>query len=167
MIENFYLTHAVILLCAVGAVIGLVPESRGQTINRWRLLLPGVLAAIGAFVLILYPDFLQLFRPELWTLGAVAMLVGAARGRFIEKEMDQAWNLVRMTRARDGRWAAICLVVLAILEIAAELATPPDDHTYMPTAEFGTIIAAGYLLGRSVVAWAHAGTLDQSDLYTS
>ena len=167
MIGNFYLTHVVILLCAVGAAIGIVPESRGQTVSRWRLLLPGGLAAIAALVLILYPDILQLFRPELWTLGVVALLVGAARGRFIEKEMDQAWNLVRLTRARDGRWAAICLVVLAILEIVAELATPPEDHTYLPTVEFGTIIAAGYLLGRSFVAWAHAGTLDQSDLYQS
>ena len=47
----------------------------------------------------------------------------------------------------------------------AELATPPDDHTYLPTMEFFTIVPAGYLLGRAVLGWFSARQSSHVDLH--
>lgn len=164
MIGNFYVTHAFLLLGAIGAAVGITPESRGHVIGRAKLLLPGWLAVGGALALIVYPDIVQLLRPELWTILIGAILVGAVRGRFIGKDSDLVCHLVRMTPARDGRWAASLLVLLAILEIAVELFTPPNDHTYLPTMEFGAILPAGYLFGRATMAWIHSAQLQHVDL---
>lgn len=164
MIGNFYFTHALILVGALGAAVAIIPESQGTLIRRWWLLVPGLLAAASAFVVIIYPDISQLWRPQLWDIGLGAIVVGAVRGHFMRKDCDRVWKLVRVTPARDGRWAANALVLLAIAEIAVELATPPDDHTYLPVVELGTILAAGYLLGRAVVAWIRIGALQHVDL---
>jgi hypothetical protein len=159
MIGNFYLMHLPIVLCALGAAVIIVPERRGRRIAQVRLLLPGLLAALGALLLIFYPDISQLFRPQLWLIVLFAVLAGAARGWLLPKDADHAWKLVKVGRAGDGLWAAIFLVVMAAVEVAAELLsllTPVDDHFFLPTMELLTIVPAGYLLGRAVFLWFSA-----------
>lgn len=164
MISNFYVTHPIILLAALVSAFVIIPESNGRNIKRWQLLVPGVSAAGGALVLIVYPDILQLWRAQLWDIGLGAVFVGAVRGYFMRKDSDRVCKLVRVDPAGDGRWAANLLVLLAVVEIVVELITPPDDHTYLPIVELSTIIPAGYLLGRSVLAWIRTGTMDHVDL---
>lgn len=164
MLSNFYLTHGLILVGAISAAFSIRSESQGRLIRPWRLLLPGVLAAAAGLVLIVYPDISQLLRLDLWTLGVVAILVGAVRGQFVRKELDRALNFVRAQPTRDGQWAANLLVLLAFLEVGAELSTPPDDHTYVPTIELGMVIVGGFLLGRAVAGWIRAGRIQHVDL---
>ena len=165
MIGNFYFTHVPIVLCALGAAVCITPESRGKKMPTWQILLPGLLAGCGALILIVYPEISQFFRADLWTVVALSALAGAARGWFMRKEADHTFGVVRVSRARDGRWAAYFLVLMAILESVAELATPPDDHTFLPTMEFFTIVPAGYLLGRAVLGWFHARQSSHVDLH--
>ena len=72
---------------------------------------------------------------------------------------------MRVSPARDGRWAGYYLVLMAILESAAELASPQDDHTFLPTMEFSTIVPAVYLLGRVVLGWFPARQSSHVDLH--
>jgi hypothetical protein len=161
MIGNFYVTHVPIILCAVATAVCITPESRGRLIPQWQILLPGLLAGCGTLILIVYPEISQFFRGELWTVVALSVLVGAARGWFMRKEADHNFRVARVEPARDGRWAAY---FLAIVESVAELATPPDDHTYLPTVELFTIVPAGYLLGRAVLGWLNARQSIHEDL---
>jgi hypothetical protein len=164
MLENVYVAHAIMLLAALGAVAFVIPQSHGHRVKRWRLLMPGGLAAFSALVLIAYPDFADLRQFDMWTFGLCTTLVGAVRGRFIGMQVDQRWNLVRVRHAPDGRWAALLLALFTLVQFVIEL-TLPEDHPYDPTIEFVMIVFGGYLLGRSIAAWSHSRYIDHTDLH--
>ncbi|MFI4998918.1 MAG: hypothetical protein ACHQK9_03465 [Reyranellales bacterium] len=93
----------------IAAAACAVPESRRRKIKRWWLLLLGLLASFSTAVVVAYPDILDLLQPEVWTLGLLAALVGAARGCWLGMDSDHVWDLVRLQRGFDSLCVAVAL----------------------------------------------------------
>ncbi len=164
MVGSLFIAHTVMLAGAVGAAAGAVPESRRRPVKRWWLLVPGPLAALSTAILIAYPEIIDLLQPEVWMLGMLAALAGAARGHWMGLDSDHGWGLVRLRRGYDGLAVALAVALFAAIQYALEL-RGTDDSRYEPTLEFIMILASGFLLGRSVVAWVRAGAIDHVDLH--
>jgi drug/metabolite transporter (DMT)-like permease len=138
-------------------------EMGERVVTHWRLLLTGVLAFLGTTCLVGYPDPLDLLAPERWTTGLLAFLIGAVRGAMIGMTSDHVFRLVRLTNAADGLFAASLQTMLAAGLAIAELATGQPGQ-FEPIVELVLILSAGYLLGRSVVAWFRARTIAHVDI---
>jgi len=52
------------------------------------VLATGVLASLAAIALLSYPDVRDLLQLEVWSIAAVGILIGAARGQFMRMESD-------------------------------------------------------------------------------
>lgn len=157
MLINVYVAQILIVLAAAGAVVSAVPESRRKVIPLRLLLVPPGLAAVSAFVQVIYPSLRELDRPEMWELAVIAGVVGLVRGQFMLLEVDQMWNVIRLQRAQEGLWVAIVLLVLAIIGVAETILTGPIRDPEAPGFRFlievGMTMAAGFLVGRAGTAW--------------
>ena len=65
-ISNLYLTHGVMLLCALAAAFMAIPESTGRIVAWWRVPTTALLVVISALVLVAYPTWGELKNPALW-----------------------------------------------------------------------------------------------------
>ena len=63
------LADLLMLVFAIAAAASISNEPRQRIVPRWRLLLPGVLAALSDAILIAYPQYRDLFQLELWTVN--------------------------------------------------------------------------------------------------
>jgi len=122
------------------------------------------LAALAAIALLSYPDVRDLLQLEVWSVAAVGILVGAARGQFMGMDADHNWRLVRLTWAHDRLWVAIILLLLAILQFAIEIRLR-QQNPFETTVELPAVLASGYLLGTSIAAWFRAGSIAHTDLH--
>jgi hypothetical protein len=163
MIANFYLTHALILLAAIGASLAAVPEALGRPVRRWLLLVPGILGAFAALVLVAYPELSQLWRPQVWFLGIGAGLGGALRGRLLDMESNQELNLVRVRRAPEELMGGLLMVVFSLIEIGIELKAG-DNVRFEPTMELAMAVVGGFLLGRGIMSFVHSRDIEHMDL---
>ncbi len=164
MVSKLFIIHGIMLLGAVAAAMSAAREIWRRPMNRWRLLAPGLLATLATTILLGYPDILDLLQPAVWTLGLLAALVGASRGHWMGLDSDHGWRLVRLSRGYDGFVVALALALFATIQFTLEL-KGNDDSPYEPTLEFVMIVASGYLLGRSVIAWFRAGSIHHVDLH--
>ena len=153
-----------IVLLAIGAAATANLERTLQPFPRRHLLLPGLLAFAGGLILLVYPDIRDLPVPEVWLVGVAGTLAGAARGAGIRLDCDQAQRQVRVHRGRDAAWAAWTMVLFAIIQGSLETGLKANNP-YETTAEFLMLLAGGYLLGRSVVAWVRARAATHRDLH--
>lgn len=157
MLINLFVAHGVIILAALGAMLSAVPEGRRQVIRTWRLLVPPGLAAVAAFVEVIYPSLSQLYQPEMWQLAVIAGVVGLVRGQFMAMEVDQVWNVLRLRGVPDGLGATIALVLLALVgAVEAYLigsTRDPESPGIRILIEIGMTAAAGYLIGRAATGW--------------
>ena len=160
----FYAVDGVMLLLAAGAVACAIAEMKERIVKRWMLLATGMLASLAAIALLSYPDVRDLLQLEVWSIAAVGILVGAARGQFMRMESDHNWGLVRLIWAHDWLWVAIAVLLLAIAQFAIEIRLR-QLNPFETTVELPTVLAAGYLLGGSIVAWFRAGSIDHADLH--
>lgn len=152
-----------IVLLAIGAAVTANPERTPEPFPRLLLLLPGLLAFGGTLVLLSYPDIRDLADPEAWLVDAAGMIVGGLRGWALKIESDRAHRVVRVPRGRDASWAGWTMVLFATVQGAIETGLRVGNP-YEATAEFFMLLAGGYLLGRSVVAWLRARTAPHHDL---
>lgn len=164
MVSKLFIIHGVMLLGAIAAAASAVGEIRRRPMKRWRLLAPGLLATFATTVLLAYPDILDLMRAQVWLLGLLAALVGAARGQWMGLDSDHGWQLVRLGRGFDGFVVSLAVALFATIQFILEQ-TGADDGPYEPTLDFIMIVASGYLLGRSVIAWFRAGSIHHVDLH--
>ncbi len=164
MVSKLFIIHGAMLLGAVAAAASAAREVRRRPIKRWRLLAPGLLATFSTTILLAYPDILDLLRTQVWLLGLLAALVGAARGHWMGLDSDHGWRLVRLSRGYDGFVVSLAVALFATIQFILEQ-KGDDDGPYEPTLEFVMIVASGYLLGRSVVAWFRAGSIHHVDLH--
>lgn len=157
------LADLLMLVFAVAAAVSISNEPRRRIIPRWRLLLPGLLAALSDAVLIAYPHYRDLFQLELWTVNTAALLAGVARGAFLPMFSDHNLGLVLPRRTWDGILVALLLVGFATLQTWVEIraGAPIRQEEVM---EFFMTLAAGYLFGRSIAAWIRAGIIQPDDL---
>jgi hypothetical protein len=152
-----------IVLLAIGAVATANPERTPEPFPRLQLLLPGLLGFAGTLILLAYPDIRDLADPEVWLVAAGGMLIGAVRGWAMKIEADHAHRLVRVPRGRDAFWVACVMLLFAAIQGAIETGLR-SENPYETTAEFLMLLASGYLLGRSLVAWLRARTAAHHDL---
>ena len=157
MLINLYAAQIVIVLAALGAMLSAVPEGRQRVIRPWQLLVPPGLAALAAFVEVIYPSLQQLHQPEMWELAVIAGVAGLARGQFMPLEVDHVWNVIRLRRAPEGLWATIALVLLALIGAAEAhlfgFPRDPENPGLRILIEIGMTAAAGFLIGRAGTAW--------------
>jgi hypothetical protein len=152
-----------IVLLAIGAAVMANPERTPEPFPRLLLLLPGLLAFAGTLVLFSYPDIRDLADPEAWLVGVAGIGVGGLRGWALKIDSDRAHRLVRVRRGRDAAWAGWMMVLFATIQGSIETGLH-TENPYEATAEFFMLLASGYLLGRSVVAWLRARTATHHDL---
>jgi hypothetical protein len=153
----------VIVLLAIGAAATANLERTRDPFPRFQLLMPGLLAVAGAIILFSYPDIRDITNPEVWLVSAGGLLAGACRGAMMRLDSDQARRTVRVWHGRDAVWAAWIMVVFAAVQGSIETALR-DENPYETTAEAVMLLAGGYLLGRSIVAWLRARSLAHHDL---
>ncbi len=157
MLINLYAAQFIIILAAAGAVIGAMPEGRRRPMRTWQFLLTPVLAGLSAFVTVIYPSLKELDQPEMWELAVICAVVGLVRGQTMPLEVDQIWNVLRLHRWREGMWAAIALLLVAIVGAAeAVLVGPargPENPGFRLLFEIGMTSAAGFLIGRAATLW--------------
>ena len=164
MSKLFYAVDGVMLLLAATAVACAIAEMKQRIVSCWIVLATGVLASLAAIALLSYPDVRDLLQLEVWSVAAVGILAGAARGQFMRMEADHNWGMVRLTWAHDWLWVAIAVLLLAILQFAIEIRLR-QQNPFETTVELPTVLAAGYLLGASIVAWFRAGSIAHTDLH--
>jgi len=157
------LADALMLACALAAFVSTWFETRRALVRRWRLLLPGVLAALSDTILIAYPEYRDLFQLELWTVNTAALLAGIVRGGFLPMFSDHNLGLVRLRRIWDGAIVGLLLVGFASLQTWIELRVGAQNRQE-EVMEFFMTVTAGYLFGRSVAAWIRAGAIQHDDL---
>jgi len=163
MPKLFYAVDGVMLALAIAAAACAVAQTRRRAVKRWLVLATGVLASLAAIALLSYPDVRDLLQLEVWSIAAIGILAGAARGQFMGLEADHNWGLVRLTWAHDWLWVAIAVLLLAILQFAIEIRLR-QQNPFETTVELPMVLASGYLLGGSVVAWLRAGSIAHTDL---
>lgn len=163
LVSNVYLTHGLMLLCAVAAVYAALPESTGRIVPEWRPVVTALLAALSALSLIAYPTWGELKNPGLWMFAILAALAGMARGYWLPIYVDHSWRLIRLRKASDCLIAAAGLIGLSLVEIALAAIGPADQ----PTMELGLTVVASFLVGRSATVLLRSRQEPQSDLHDS
>ncbi len=164
MFDLFYAVDGVMLLLAAAATACAIAQMKERIVRRWIVLATGVLASLAAIALLSYPDVRDLLQLEVWSVAAVGILAGTARGQFMRMESDHNWSLVRLTWAHDWLWVAIAVLLLAILQFAIEIRLR-QQNPFETTVELPAVLASGYLLGGSIVAWFRAGSIAHTDLH--
>ena len=94
----------------------------------------------------------------------VGILAGVARGAFMRLDSDHNWNLVRLKWSYDWLVVAVVVLVLSIVQFAIEIRLR-QLNPFETTVELPTVLASGYLLGGSIVAWFRAGSIAHTDLH--
>ncbi|HYD07282.1 MAG TPA: hypothetical protein VEC60_16220 [Reyranella sp.] len=152
-----------IVLLAVSAAVMANAERSAIPFPRRQLLMPGLLAFSGTVILLAYPEIRDLANPEVWTVAAAGMAVGALRAALLRIESDRRHRLVRLERGGDAVWFGWLMVAFAVLQGSIETGLRAENP-YEATAEFLMLLCSGYLLGRSLVAWLRACTAAHHDL---
>jgi hypothetical protein len=158
-----YSLDLLIVLLAIGAAVSANPERHLVPFPRWQLLLPGVLAFAGTVILLSYPEIRDLADPEVWMVGVAGLVIGGLRGWALTVESDRAHRVVRVLRGSDAVWVGWAMVLFAAIQGSIETGLRAENP-YESTAEFFMLLAGGYLLGRSAVAWLRARTATHHDL---
>jgi hypothetical protein len=164
MFDLFYAIDGLMLALAVAAVVYAYRQAGERVVRRWIILAPGVLASAAAIALLSYPDVRDLLQLEVWSIAAVGVLIGAARGAFMSLDSDHNWSLVRLKSAHDCLWVTIAVLVLAILQFAIEIRLR-QQNPFETTVELPSVLGSAYLLGASIVAWFRAGSIAHTDLH--
>jgi hypothetical protein len=152
----------ILLLAIAGALVARC-ERRQQRVPRWYLLVPGLASTMCTLILLSYPDIRDLADPQMWTIGLAGVAIGAVRGWAMHMDADHAFAQVRLRNGGDAAWVAWGLVLLAAIQGAIETGLR-TENPYEATAELFMLLAGGYLLGRSVVAWLRARSGTHVDL---
>lgn len=160
LISNLYATHGLMLLFALAAIVLSIPESRGKVMAVWRVPVAAALAALSALLLIAYPTWGELKNPGLWAFAIGAAVLGAARGYWMQLDVDHGNNLIRLTKALDGILVAVMLLLMVSIEIGVATVAPADQ----PTMELGLSVLGFFLVGRAAAVVWRARNEPQTDL---
>jgi hypothetical protein len=164
MLGLFYAVDGVMLALALASTVCAIALTRQRIRPSWVVPATGVLASLSAIALLSYPDVRDLLQLEVWSIAAVGILAGAARGQFMRLDSDHNWHLVRLRWAYDWMGTAIVVLLLAILQFAIEIRLR-QQNPFETTVELPMVLASGYLLGASLVAWVRSGSIAHADLH--
>ena len=158
-----YGLDVLIVLLAIGAAATANVERTQEPFPRLQLLAPGLLAFVGAMILLSYPDIRDLADPGVWVVSTVGLVSGGSRGALMRLDSDHSLGLVRVWRGSDAAWAGWLMVLFATVQGSIETALRADNP-YETAAEAAMLLAGGYLLGRSIVSWLRARAMTHHDL---
>ncbi len=164
MFSLFYAVDGTMLALALGAVICAFNQAGERVVRRWVVLMTGVLASLASIALLSYPDVRDLLQLEVWSIAAVGLLIGVARGAFMRLESDHNWQLVRLKWSYDELVIAVAVLVLSIAQFAIEIRLR-QQNPFETTVELPTVLGSSYLLGASILAWFRAGSIAHTDLH--
>ena len=164
MLDLFYAVDGAMLALALAAAVCAIALTRRRIRPGWVVPAMGVLASLSAIALLSYPDVRDLLQREVWSVAAVGILAGTARGQFMRLDADHNWRLVRLRWAYDWMWVAIAVLLLAILQFAIEIRLR-QQNPFETTVELPMVLASGYLLGAALVVWVRSGSIAHTDLH--
>jgi hypothetical protein len=143
------------LLCAVGEYRGIV--------KHWHVLRPGLFSTAAAVAMVAYPRWTDLLEPERAIIAVVTLLAGAVRGRFMKVDSDRMNGVADLHRPADGVVVAAVQAAMAGIDLVLDIRAGGLTRL-TPTIELILILAAAYLLGRSLTLWKHVRTSQHLDL---
>ena len=146
------LLHLLAVLAMAGCLYALWREARGISQSRGHLMVAPPLA-FGCVLLMIgltEPDRQQ---PDVLRIAiAAGLLLGAARGWFMEVDIDPLWSTVRLPSGSDGFWMAILLAFVVVVAAAAPLVST-QTLSYVPYATAVVAFGAGFLSARAVTVY--------------
>jgi hypothetical protein len=113
----------------------------------WKLGIAPMFGAVVAIVLLAGTPSNRLLEAA-WVGAAVAGgALGAIMGNRARTETDQMWGLVRLQPTYVGVAAAVCILVVTMVDsVTTLLGYPPAPARYDPA--IGGALFAGFLVGR-------------------
>ena len=153
-----YGLDVLIVLLSIGAAATANVERTREPFPRLQLLMPGLLAFAGAMVLLSYPDIRDLADPGVVIVSTVGVLAGGCRGALMRMDSDHTLRRVRVWHGSDAAWAGWLMVLSAAVQGSIERALG-TENPYEKAAEAVMLLAASYLLGRSIVSLLRARAL--------
>jgi len=146
------LLHLLAVLAMAGCLYALWREARGLSQSRGYLMVPPPLA-FGCALLMIGLTEPDLQQPDvLRTAIAAGILLGAARGWFMEVDIDPLWSTVRLPSGSDGFWMAILLAFVVVMATAAPLVST-QSLSYVPYATAAVAFGAGFLSARAATVY--------------
>lgn len=158
-----YLSAAVIAGLALLACIVAFRGRRERPVRRWRLVLPPLLVAAAALLMLRLPPYDDLRDPEVWMIGIPFALVGIGRGAIIELQVDQAQGLLLLKRAPEEFWIAVAALLLILVDIV----DPPFgtlESPYVQAIELVLSVLASFMVGRNAALLVRSRDAPQHDL---
>ena len=135
-----------------GCLYALWREARGLSQSRGYLMVPPPLA-FGCALLMIGLTEPDLQQPDvLRTAIAAGILLGAARGWFMEVDIDPLWSTVRLPSGSDGFWMAILLAFVVVMAATVPLVST-RSLSYVPYATAAVAFGAGFLSARAVTVY--------------
>ena len=151
-----------VIIVAVLACVAALPEGRGRSVSRRRLAGVALLALLPTLVLLYLPPP-EFGDPQVWMLALVAGVVGIARGALVGLRVDHGKGKVLMSRAPEGLWVTIAILLLMLLDVLAEpvgrLGSP-----FVGTVEMVMVLLTFSLLGRNAAILVRSRDAPQHDL---
>ena len=146
------LLHLLAVLAMAGCLYALWREARGISRSRGHLMVPPPLA-FGCVLLMIGLTEPDLQQPDvLRTAIAAGILLGTARGWFMEVDIDPLWSTVRLPSGSDGFWMAILLAFVVVMAAAVPLVST-QSLSYIPYATAAVAFGAGFLSARAVTVY--------------
>ena len=158
-----YVSSAVVAVLALLACIVAFPGRREVPLGRWRLVLPPLLLAMAALLLLRLPPYDDLRDPEVWMIGIPFALGGVVRGALIGLQVDHGLGKLSLARAPEEFWIALLALVLILLDIADEPFGRLDSE-YAQSLELGLVILASVMVGRNAAILVRSRDAPQHDL---
>ena len=151
----------VIVVAVLGCVAAL-PEGRGRSVSRRRLVGVPLLALLPTAILLYLPPP-EFGDPEVWMLALVAGVIGIVRGALVGLWVDHAKGKILLSRAPEGLWVMVGVLILMLLDVLAEpvgrLGSP-----FVGTVEMLMVPLTFLLLGRNAAILVRSRDAPQHDL---
>lgn len=162
MLRFLLLLDGTMVVLSLGALFFAVRERR-RVVKHWHLLLPGLFALAASVALVAFPRVSDLWELERLIIAVPALLVGAARGRFMKLASDRIYKVAALRNPMDSIVVAAVLVASAVLDTGLDFLARGLTPLTSPI-EVLQIVMAGYLLGRSLTLFTHVRTSAHVDL---
>lgn len=162
MRSAYSMLDVLMVAAALAAMLCAIWERR-RFIRRWHLLTPGLLSTVSALAFGASIHWVGLWEPQRTGIALVALVAGGVRGRYMGLASDHAYKVVALRSAGDAIVVAGVQVLVTIAEFAIDLRNHGLSRIEW-TVNLVSIVAAAYLIGRSLSLWVHAGKSGHVDL---